>query len=206
MCLWKPYVSLDVRKRELHDRRYGLLPFFLAGMLDVALPGVTIHDGNEHAYYYTAASEYALAAKSIREDARHALADFVPGIGTKYDQHVRIASATYYDYYLLAESFDAWFEGQGKPPFFGKFLSRDDRLRWLQHNLYHALSSCDIYTWWYGESIDWWRGPVDEDVVTAVRAARNCVVNNQTLGLDDELQVALKRARLEAEQVHLRAK
>ncbi len=203
---WKPYTGLDARKSDLVDSSFGLLVYWVAGMLDVAAPNVRILDGNEHAYYYSGPLDHATAAMAVRGDARDALVSFAPGIGPAFDAHIGVSSATYYDYYLTPESFDAWFEGRNKPPFFAKFLSHKNRLRWLEHNLYNALKTTDEYVWAYSEVFDWWRVDVPADVEAVYRSARRCVSKGEPLSFDAaELQAAFHQARLEAEQAHARA-
>jgi hypothetical protein len=43
------------------------------------------------------------------------------------------------------------------PRFFGFFFENDDqRLKFLEHNLHHALRTSDRYVWVYNEAPDWW--------------------------------------------------
>ncbi len=202
---WKPYTGLEARKADLVDSSFGLLVYWVAGMLDVAAPNVRILDGNEHAYYYDSPREHGSAAKGIRINARDALVDFAPGIGTAFDAHIGVSCATYYDYCLKPELFDAWFEGRGRAPFFGKFLNQADRLRWLEHNLYYALKTTDEYVWAYSEVFDWWRADVPTDVEAAYSSARRKAAQSEPLGFDEALQTAFHQARLEAEHAHAHA-
>jgi len=54
--------------------------------------------------------------------------------------------------------------------------SQEERLRLVEHNVYHALRTTDEYVWFYSEHMNWWKTPSNipaglEDTIRRARAA-----------------------------------
>jgi hypothetical protein len=81
-----------------------------------------------------------------------------------------------------------------------KFLSPEDRLRQLEHNVYYALATSDEYAWCYGERIGWWEKgqPValPEGAVSAIRSARVKHDRREPLGFEMTARVAAARQEM----------
>ncbi len=132
--------------------KYALLGEFFVGMLEVAGPGVTFIDGNEHAYYYSGRAEFERARKLIREDA---LSLVPPELRQKYSQQVQVGVATYTGWIM-----GTWpREKLGLTP--PHFMSTWEQYRYMEADIYDALATTDEYVWFYNEDMDWWRKPGD---------------------------------------------
>lgn len=195
--IFQPFAKLPERLQVLANQEFGMLPYFLAGMLETAQGNTKIIDGNELAYYHTQRQQYELDARRIRGDLRLQLADFIGEGLPNYDKHLQVGFASYYDYLINPNHFDAWYVGRHR--YFGNYLSHEERLLWLEHNTYYALSHCDEFSWWYSESMDWWRGGITPGVEEIVQKARDAVRQDKAFTKDEILSQAIKRARLEAE-------
>ena len=159
------------RMENLSGESYALYPAFINGMLAAAGPNTVLTDGNEHSYYYTDAADYLAAYHFARQGALY-LVD--PALWAKYRTCVQSGQALYLDYYFgLRETKDP-----------GTFLTPEDRAKWFEHNVYHALSVSDEYVWCYSEHMDWWKGPVPPGAAEAIRSARETLRNRDPLGFD----------------------
>jgi hypothetical protein len=193
--VWLAKLEPAKLQQELAKHVYGLWPAFINGMLDVAQSSSAIVDGNEWSYYFSQAAEFDKAHNLIFKDARI----FVDRINDKkYAKNVKLGQSVFFDLML------ALFPREAKDSQYGKtmphFLSQNDRLLLLEHNIYHALRTADRYTWMYGESVDWWQNkiPKSVEVTAAIRRAKAKIANGQPLGfnIDSAVKKALQKCRV----------
>jgi hypothetical protein len=185
--LWSNPVDRANLQQQLANHDYGLWPAFINGMLDAARSGVTIIDGNEWAYYYYKTDWFDAARDAISNKARI----FVESSNaSKYGKYVKLGQAVYSD--LILDRFP----DPLKDPRAGKttqhFLSPADRLRLLEHNIYHSLRTTDRYTWLYSESADWWQNRIPPGAEAAIDRAKAKIQAGKPLGFD--LAPAVDRA------------
>lgn len=172
----------SARAAELSGKTYALLPAFVDGMLDAAAAGTRIVDGNEPSYYYGGREDYLGAYHLIKERARSLVA---PELRARYAARVEVGMAVYVDY-LLAR----WSPESDYP---SRYASPADRLLWLEHDVYWALSTSDEYAWCYGERMNWWKGDVPDGVERAIRSAREKLLEGRPLGF--RIEDVVSRAR-----------
>ena len=194
--LWAQPLDAAQLQQRLANHDYGLWPAFINGMLDVAQPGAVIIDGNEWAYYYYLTAWFDETRDSIFNKARV----FVdPNNYRKYDNHVKIGQSVYTDLILDV------FPNQRQDPRYGKttqhFLSPADRLRLLEHNIYHSLRTTNRYTWVYSESADWWQNRIPPGAEAMMRRAQAKIQAGQPLGFNIEPAIykALKQCQAVSE-------
>ena len=186
----------DPRKQVavLENAWWGLHPAFLNGMLDAAAPDVTIIDGNEDAYYYTAALDYYRAYHDLRQPA---LALVAPENTRKYAAQYRVGHALAVDYVV-----GRWAELKGFPDERRKQaleLTEDERARWFEHNTYQALATADEYVWCYSERMNWWTGDdIPPGIERAISSARSKVEAGEPLGFVVEPMLGEARAKARA--------
>jgi hypothetical protein len=166
-------------QEKLADNIYGLWPDFVNGMLDSSKPDSVMIDGNERAYYFTNSAKFDSSRNFIFKD----LKPFVDQKNRKkYEKSVKLGQAIYPD--LVLDTFP----NTTKDPRYGKtmqhFLSSDDRLKLLEHNVYHALRTADRYAWTYNESGDWWKGQFSTDTGLAIKRAKQKIEKRQPLGFN----------------------
>lgn len=191
--LWiDPPTDAAKLQQKLAEDKYGLWPSFVNGMLDAARPGSVIIDGHEWAYYFSGAGAFDKTRTNIFKDARM----FVDPINyDKYDRQVKMGQAVYAD--LLLDKFPS----DTKDSRYGKtmphFLSPEDRLRLLEHNLYHSLRTADRYAWIYSESADWWKNKIPKGSEAAMLRAKTKIKKGQSLGfnIDPAIAKAMKKCR-----------
>ena len=189
-------------QERLEPDAYGLWPAFVNGLLDAAQPKTTIVDGNEPAYYYYRDFMYTNTAPLLKDDA---LVMVEPLNAGRYADNVQIGHAIYLD--LVLDLFDP--ASPACPGWCGErmphFLTADDCLRLLEHNVYHALRTADEYVWVYGEQMSWWSdrvawwgGSIPAGTETTLRAARAKIAAGAALGfeLDSRVDAALKACRV----------
>jgi hypothetical protein len=187
--LWMSPINSSELQNKLTNHVYGLWPSFINGMLDAAQPGSLIIDGNEWAYYYSRISHFEGTRKMIFKDAL-LLVDQINR--RKYKEHVRMGQSVFLDLVLDVFSNDI------KNPLYAKtmphFLSQDDRLRLLEHNIYQSLRTTDRYTWVYNERGNWRKGFISKGVDMAIRKAKAKIKKRQPLGfnIDSITKKALK--------------
>jgi hypothetical protein len=188
-------------RQRLEPDGYGLWAAFVNGLLDAVPDGVQIIDGDEPAYYYYRASFYDGTTDLLKKDA---LAVVDQANQAKYAAQVKIGHAVYVD--LVLDLFNpqspdcaAWC-GVRMP----HFLSAADRLKLLEHNLYHALRTSEGYVWVYAEETNWWKDQtfwwgqnVPPGAEDAIRRARTKIDAGQPLGFDIDPAVdeALKKCQ-----------
>jgi hypothetical protein len=165
-------------QERLKEDNYGLWASFYNGMLDAAQAQSEFIEGNEGSYYYLFATEYDQAVTYIRDELV-LLVD--KPLRSKYAAQNRVSQAIYAD--GVMNLFNT-------PRFCGYYFENDaDRLKQLEHNVYHSLRSADQYAWFYSESMDWW-GTKGEGVKIpagmqqAVESARAKIAASEPLGLD----------------------
>lgn len=135
------YARANERPALLPQSAYALLPAFLYGMLDAKGAEVTIIDGNETSYYVDETTDFVRKFAYERFNA----AALVPANERdRYIDEVKIASAVYTDYVLALRD---WQE---------RGWSEERKLRWLEHNAYHALLTSEHYAWVWSENLNWW--------------------------------------------------
>ncbi|PSB58075.1 hypothetical protein [Chamaesiphon polymorphus] len=188
--LWaKPLTPAQVQE-QLAAHKYGLWPAFINGMLDVAKSNSVIIDGNEWAYYFYRVNFFDESRDLVFNKAR-LLVD--PKNDRKYAKQVKLAQAVYLD--LTLHHFPT-----GSKDFrYGKampyFLSPDDRLRFLENNVYHALRTTDRYAWFYSEGTDWWLNKIPNGAEAAIRRGKTKQLSRKPLGFDiyPEVEKALQQ-------------
>lgn len=167
----------DVEANELEQSGNALLLAFADGMLSAIGPDAQIIDGNEGTYYNTNAQEFDDMAKYIRESSKIV----APENRAKYAAQVKVANAVYVD--GVMDLFKS-------PRFFGYYMNSDaDRLRLLEHNVYHGLRSSDEYVWVYSESMDWWNRKgqgvtIPVGLEDALKRADSNIAGGKPLGFD----------------------
>jgi hypothetical protein len=190
--LWEEPQPASKLQQRLAKHDYGLWPSFINGMLDVAQPGSAIIEGHEWAYYYYRTKWFEGTRDVIFNSAR-LLVD--PKNNSKYDRQVKLGQAVYSDLALNI------FPKDVKDPRYGKtmahFLSPDDRLRLLEHNIYHSLRTADRYAWMYSESADWWQNKIPPGADATIRRAKAKIKAGKPLGfdLDPAVDKALKQCQ-----------
>jgi hypothetical protein len=177
----------SARRARLSAGIYALLPAFLDGMLDAAAPGTTIVDGNEPSYYYGSRQDFLRGRERVTRGARDLVA---PELRERYSARVEAGMAVYADYVLAR-----WRPDNDYP---SRYAAPADRLRWLEHNVFWALTTSDEYVWFYGERMNWWSGEVPRGVEKAIRSARAKVERGLPLGFELEGTVARARERMES--------
>lgn len=188
-------IDPPILQQQLAQHDYGLWPAFINGMLDTTEPSSTIIDGNEGAYYFYRAAWFEGMHNLIRKDTRV----FVDRINyQKYDKQVKLGQSVYVD--LVLDLFkkpanninNGWFGMTMQ-----HFLSPDDRLRLLEHNIYHSLRTTDRYAWIYSENLNWWQKNIPKGAEEAIRRAKTKIQTGKPLGFDVDsvTEVALKKCK-----------
>ncbi len=177
------------RRNELLSTRWLALfePFFI-GMLEAAGPNVTFIDGNEFAYYYDSPDDFFRHYHQMKVSAL----TLVPEpFRRKHFERVQAGNAVYYDI-LAAEKWGNSFK-KFVP---SNFMTMDERLRYLEHNVYWSLFTTDEYVWFYSENMNWWKavaapgreyGPkidVPAGIEEAVVSARTKIERGRPLGFE----------------------
>ncbi len=188
-------IDPPILQQQLANHDYGLWPAFINGMLDTTQPSSTIIDGNEGAYFFYRAAWFEGMHNLIRKDIRV----FVDRINhKKYDKQVKLGQSVFVD--LVLDLFkkpanninNGWF-GMKMP----HFLSPDDRLRLLEHNIYHSLRTTDRYAWIYSENLNWWQKNIPKGAEEAIRRAKTKIQTGKPLGFDVDsvTAAALKKCK-----------
>jgi len=119
-------------QRLIKTTRRALLPGFFNGMLDAIGPDVRIIDGWSQSYWLTGRDDFFRGYHMIKN---RALAMVVPENRAKYTAHVQAGMALYLDGIFAT-----------RPPRNGYlcyFLTPEEQVRWLEHNVYYALTAPD---------------------------------------------------------------
>ena len=142
----------DYRPNTLETARYGLLPTFFDGMLDVVPPKMRIVDGCEPGYYLNGFDRFCQMALAIRSRGGPAIRWVAPENRDKYIAQVQVGFGIYLDMYTNPKG-HKYYRG---PKEGGTRLDR------LEENLAGALAATDQYVWLYGEQRRWWK-PIDPE-------------------------------------------
>ena len=176
------------RVRQLSKGYYAVFPAFLNGMLSVAGPRIRFTDGNESPSYYM--KDSAAAFRDYHRMRNSALSLIDEENHDRYRAQVQVGMAIYMDYLLGVRT---------RVPNLGIYLSPEDRLRWLEHNIYWSLTAADEYVWVYHEFMDWW-GTIPKTyphghwmvpgAPVAIESARRKVRDGLPLGFDTKKFIA----------------
>jgi hypothetical protein len=174
--------QLEQEGGALEKADYALLLPFAEGWLDAA-EGETFLDGTENAYYNLNAEDF-VENREFFEGASDILSSENQA---KYRSSVNLSYGVFLDGVL-----DLW----TSPRFVGFYLkSAAERLKLLEHNVYHSLKNADEYVWVYGENVDWWKGKVPAGLEGALTSARDKMSAGQPLGF--EIKSFVDGARME---------
>lgn len=177
-----------MRTKELSQEGYGLLPYFINGLVDTAGPDVILTDGNEPSYYYQDPLSYFRVYHTIHQTVLGLVA---PENHRKYRAQMQCAQALYVDYV-----FKYW--PNGTPAL---YMTPQERATWWEHNVYYALESSDCYVWLYSEKMNWWTNEnLPPGMEQAVINARDKIAHRRPLGFDMKDIMARARER-EAEEL-----
>jgi hypothetical protein len=182
--------DLKSRKVGLSRCDWALLSAFWNGALEAAAPGVRIIDGHEDAYWFAAREPFFNAYHLMKQ---RSLALVPPELHAKRAVNFQAGMAIYMDYLFALRD----------PPtqYLAHYLAPEDRLRWLEQNVYYALTTSDEYVWCYGENMNWWRGKVPDGADAAIRSARRKIAEGKPLGYDiGEFIAAGQKKMAEAER------
>ncbi len=192
---WKTPPDTDGIPTFHHQgHKYALLGEFMMGMLEAGNPGARFVDGNEHAYYYTDKDEWEKGRTLIREGVRGLVP---PELWEKYGKQAQVGTPVFPNWILG----DWPHETQGWVP--PDFLTNAEQLRYLESQLYFALTTSDEYVWFYNEHMDFWRpNPITGKerlpvgVEAAIVSAHAKYDAGQSLGFDVTASVRNARDRL----------
>lgn len=175
-------------------RTYPLYLPFYSGILEAATDENQLINTKEGAYGNSSAEEFYRQYWVLNQGAK-ILAP--PELREKYREITRVASAVYVDGVLGA--------GTAPQAAISRELSAPDRLKWLEYNVYQALKTSDEYVWLYGEQVTWWHenntnalNPVRPQIVEAIQAAEDKIVNGEDIGY--EIKPAVDAAKQKAEE------
>jgi hypothetical protein len=175
---------------------WGLhIPFYV-GIMEAINPETTFIDGNEEAYYYTSALEFYKVRSTLMDDAKA----LIPAeLWSKHTSSFRIGHAIAPEYiqgnWLGLRPFPYRLSGQGA------VMSKEERVKWLEHNTYYALRTSDKYAWTWTEGINWWTGDkLPEGFKEALFSAKRKVAAGQPLGY--EIDQIIMNAQNKAEEFY----
>ncbi len=163
---------------RLQGDPYGLLPSFLAGLLDADSRGLT--DANETTYDVWDPALFNAIHATIRQAGPSAL----PPERQASSWSVRIGDAVFLNWCL---------DLQNDPNLLPHYTdTAAQRLQLLEHAVYHALRSSDELTFVYSESldvsrtlpVDWALGQVPPGAADALARAKAKLLGGQSLGFD----------------------
>ena len=138
---------------------YGLLPYFIDGLLETASDRTTIVDGWEKSYGYRFDDAFRRARETVKQTNRRYTAD-----ARAYDRHVQVGFGIWADFGSRGSG-RGWHRSQVDKNYFTPV-----EFEW---SVRHALNHTDRYVWIYSERLDWWRGErVHPEYAAALRRAR----------------------------------
>jgi hypothetical protein len=184
--------AVDVMK----DAWWGMhIPFYV-GIMEGISTDATFIDGNEEAYFYTSPLEYYMVRSVLMDEAKALLPT---DLWSKHTASFRLGHAIAPEYiqgnWLGLKPFPYRLSGQGA------VMSKEDRIKWLEHNTYYALRSSDRYAWTWAEGIDWWTGDqLPEGFKDALLSAKKKVAGGQPLGFD--IEEMIRNAQDKAEKFY----
>ena len=151
---------------------------FIVGMFEAIENPARVIDGNEDAYYYTSAQEYDRIRTTLQVDA---LVVIPPELRLKYRSHFEIGQAVASNY-VSGDYRDLFKNGASA---FTADLKDDQRLKWMEHNVYHALRTSDEYAWFYSEDKNYFTGKgVPAGFPKAIMSAKQKIKAHQPLGFE----------------------
>ena len=162
----------DSRRQALANTDYGLLPWFVIGMLEAAAGRTRIVDGNERAYWYADSAAFLKGRQAIKEGA---LTLIPPEVHPAYRSRVEVGQTIFVDYML------GIYQREGDT--LATRLVPGSQLKRLEYNLYQALAESDQYVWAYSQKINWWK-PDSLPAGLAAAIARATGAANGGTGLD----------------------
>jgi hypothetical protein len=116
--------------------RWELLPDFMNGVLEAALPSVRIIEGDEESYYWGTTNKWFDRYHELKIETKNLYCD--PILLQKYDKQVQVGKSLY-DSEIIRDKNTSF-----------------DKSRRLEHNVYYGLMTTDEYVWGYFERINWW--------------------------------------------------
>jgi len=173
-----PLPEKKVAKSILRDSYWSLHIPFIVGMFEAIERPARVIDGNEEAYYYTSAEEYDRIRTILQVDA---LVVIPQNLRSKYRSHFELGQAVASNY-VSGDYRDLFKNGASA---FTADLKDDQRLKWMEHNVYHALRTSDEYAWFYSEDKNYFTGKdVPAGFPKAIMSARQKIQANQSLGFE----------------------
>lgn len=174
-----------IRKRIREDTFHGLWYGFANGMIDALDADITLIDGNEPSYYYLSGEDFDWGVAQIYGRLLDAFVD--KNNIAKYRAQVEVANAAYVDGVLNLFN---------SPRFIGYYFADDDeRARFLEFHLFHALRSSDAYTWVYAEDLRWWtRENIPSRFVEVLQSAAAKGASGADVGFDTAFIAQAKNA------------
>jgi hypothetical protein len=156
----------------LEGEHYGLLSAFMCGILEGADPGTRVIDGNEHAYYNNHVKLYREQARIIREDTLRVIPD---DLKDKYRRQVQVGHSVYAD--NLSNTF--------YQHSVSTYMTPAERARWMEHNVYCALTESDHIVWFYTERLHYLRHKgIAPEMIPAINRAREKAASGEPLGFN----------------------
>lgn len=171
--LWNGKMTPEEARAALSKLPYGLVPAFVNGMLKAAGPKTIIIDGNEGAYWYESSEEHISFARYNKEILPKAYIN--PALWPKYQKQVQCGSS-YYNGFCYGTF----------PGSLAREMNDDEKCKWLEHNVFWALKTCDEYTWEWAEGMKWWENKLPPYYAESIISARNKLFSNQPLGYSIE--------------------
>jgi len=170
-ALWSGRMTPREARAGLRYQGYGLVPAFMNGMLRGAAPTTVIVDGNEGAYYYESKEEFLGFVRFSKQLLPQAYVE--ADLRDKYHAQVQTGSS-YYNGYCYGH-----FRHTPAPN-----LTDEEKAKWLEHNVYWALTTSDEYVWEWLEQMNWWQNELEPGYEEAVRSARRKAEAGEPLGFD----------------------
>ncbi len=173
---------------------YGLYPAFLAGILDAMGPGITVTDGNEPSYYYPDTHSFYVAYHLMRQTA---LGLVPPEDTAKFLLQTQASQALYFDYVFGTVQWKN---------ILSQFMTKEERLKWWEHNIYWALKTSDEYVWLWSEKMNWWKNEgLPPGMEQALISAREKIAQQKPLGFEiDEFMTRVKKEQQEAKEAEVK--
>ena len=188
-CLSR-FSSIIGGQDKLKDHKYALLPSFICGMLTALGGRSQLIDGNEPSYYYTGALRYPKARDFILEGVLPLVPEEYRDSYTK----MKIGHAVHLEHILdgRGDSTPSWS--------IAPYMSEQERLALLEHNVYYGLKEADQYCWVYDIGFDWTeRTQAAVKIIHAIQSGRRKALADEELGFTVTASVLqARRARNEA--------
>lgn len=143
LCLLRNGTTQFVSPSNFPTHRYGLLPDFLNGMLDVLAPGMVLVDGGEASYVFYRSTWYSnlrtlvlTTGQSLLDSANR----------SRYQNQLEMGLSVY---------FDATFDMPNDPGLIAHWLSPSDRPGLLNYQVFWGFLNASRYVWIYAEGTNW---------------------------------------------------